>query len=160
METESQGKGYPLVKTEGGLRFKDFELLNLAFLAKQAWRLLQEPDSLWANVMRGIYFPGQNFLTAKKGRDCSSTWMSILQGREHILRNGQWIVGNDMDINIWKDKWLSSSESLYDYYHRGDIKVNTLIDHSSKTWKMDQVTSILPSNASMKVLQTPISYTT
>lgn len=54
-------------KTEGGMVFKDFINYNLALLAKAAWRLLQTPDDLWIKVLKGIYFPKNHFLDAKKG---------------------------------------------------------------------------------------------
>ena len=37
--------------------FKDLYLMNLALLTKQAWRLLQNLEALWAQIMRAKYFP-------------------------------------------------------------------------------------------------------
>lgn len=48
-------------KKDGGLRFKDFGTINSALLAKQAWRLLSSPESLWAHVLKAIYFLNCNF---------------------------------------------------------------------------------------------------
>ena len=46
MSWSKMGKG----KERGGLGFRDLESFNLALLAKQEWRLLQNPDSLVAKI--------------------------------------------------------------------------------------------------------------
>jgi hypothetical protein len=52
-------------KKRGGLGFRDPHCFNLAMLAKQAWRLLCEPDSLCARVLRVKYYPDGKLLKAK-----------------------------------------------------------------------------------------------
>ena len=64
-------------KSLGGLGFRDFVLFNQAMLGKQCWRLLTEPTSLCARVLKGRYFPTTDFLTTGKP---SFTWRSILFG--------------------------------------------------------------------------------
>jgi hypothetical protein len=54
-------------KHMGGLGFWDIELFNLAFLARQGWRLLQNPESLSARVLRARYFSDGNLLHSQIG---------------------------------------------------------------------------------------------
>lgn len=58
-------------KTTRGLGFRDIQCFNLAFLAKIGWRLILNPESLLASVMRDKYYPGKTFGEATGGRNTS-----------------------------------------------------------------------------------------
>lgn len=54
-------------KSEDGFGFREFQAFNSAILANMAARVLSEPNSLWVQVMKGIYFPSIDFLHVSKG---------------------------------------------------------------------------------------------
>jgi hypothetical protein len=60
-------------KSMGGLGFRDLVLFNQAMLGRQGWRLLTEPSSLCARVLKGRYFPNGDFWHADKPRSASYT---------------------------------------------------------------------------------------
>lgn len=41
--------------------FKDFNIMNQALLAKQAWRLEHNPYALWVQIIKGKHFPNESF---------------------------------------------------------------------------------------------------
>lgn len=96
-------------KDFGGLGLRDFDCFNKALLAKQGWRLLNCPNSLFGRVLKARYFSRCTFLNAKTGYRPSYTWRSILQGQE-ILRKGlAWVVRNGHIVHIWDDYWVLDS---------------------------------------------------
>ena len=93
-------------KARGGLGFRNLKAFNLAMLAKQAWRILNNPSSLVARVLKARYFPTGNLLNAKLGSSPSYSWWSIHSSLEVIRRGTRWRVGNGKQIHIWEDRWL------------------------------------------------------
>jgi hypothetical protein len=53
-----------LLKGSGGMGFRDFHSFNKALLAKQCWRLWNQPDSLVSQIMKAKYYPDCNILEA------------------------------------------------------------------------------------------------
>ncbi|KAJ1387738.1 Ribonuclease H-like superfamily [Sesbania bispinosa] len=93
-------------KDRGGMGFRDFFHQNSALLARQAWRILENPDALWVRVLKNLYFPNNDFLHASPKRNSSWSWASILQGRKVLIKGGIWRVGDGQQINIFKNRWL------------------------------------------------------
>ncbi|CAN1303164.1 Uncharacterized mitochondrial protein AtMg00310 [Linum perenne] len=92
-----------LPKKEGGLSFKDLETFNHALLAKQTWRILQNPELLIAKIYKAKYYPNSSLLNAGKGSNPSWGWRGILKGRDIINIGHRWQVGNGKHINTFFD---------------------------------------------------------
>jgi hypothetical protein len=60
-------------KAKGGLGFRDLVCFNKALLAKQCWRLLKNPDSLTARIIKAKYYPHGVIMKAKLGTKPSFT---------------------------------------------------------------------------------------
>lgn len=58
-------------KAKGGLGLRRLKEFNLAMLAKQGWRILNNSNSLVAEVMKAKYFPNLDFLNAQMGSNPS-----------------------------------------------------------------------------------------
>ena len=100
-----------LPKCLGGFGFKDLQCFNQALLAKQAWRLLTEPDCLLAQIFKRIYYMNNDFLSATKGNCPSYAWQSILFGRELLCRGLKRVIGNGEQTNVWIDNWIFDGKS-------------------------------------------------
>jgi hypothetical protein len=94
------------LKEQGGMGFRDLYSFNLAMLSRQAWRLLQDPDSLCGRVLRAKYFPNGDILSAVPVSGMSYIWRSILKGIEVIREGMIWRVGSGENIRIWDDPWV------------------------------------------------------
>lgn len=94
-------------KPAGGLGLRDFQKFNDALLAKTGWRLLHNPNCLLGKVLKGNYFSDTNILLAAELSSMSHGWRSVLAGRDLLLKNLVWIVGDGLSIDIWQDPWLS-----------------------------------------------------
>ncbi|TYH08087.1 hypothetical protein ES288_A08G287600v1 [Gossypium darwinii] len=64
-------------KAKGGLGFKDLTKFILALLAKQGWKIITQPHSLFVRVMKEKYFPKGEFMSVGLCSYPSYTWCSI-----------------------------------------------------------------------------------
>lgn len=80
--------------------FKDLCLMNVAHLAKQVWRLDKNQDSLWARVLKSIYYPRGIIWVAKGRKGGPWAWKSIIEGRDMLLKFGRWHVGDGKNRQV------------------------------------------------------------
>ena len=124
-------------KFMGGMGFRDIELFNLALLARQAWRLLQDPDSLSARVLKARYYPQCSILEASLGNHPFQLWHSIMEGKEILALGIIKRVGTGADTDIWSDNWIPRDYKLRPLCAlRADPpqQVSELIDSVTRTW--------------------------
>jgi hypothetical protein len=148
-------------KLKGGMGFRDLQNFNLALLAKQVWRLLCDPDSLCAKVLRAKYFPDGNILHAKPKKGSSFTWQSILAGLECFKKGCIWRVGDGSQINIWEDAWIPGSHNLRVQTPRGSrsvTTVNELISPIDGLWDENLVRALFWSVDAERILQIPLHH--
>jgi hypothetical protein len=131
-------------KSSGGMGFRNFQLFNQAMLAKQAWRLMDKPDSLYARVIRGKYFHDKDLLSAPNKRKNSHIWKAILHGREALKKGLIKRVGDGSSINVWEDPWIPSHIGKKPIVRRPGSevhKVSDLIEPDLVQWNIAKITT-------------------
>jgi hypothetical protein len=81
-------------------------MFNLVMLGKQGWRLINNPDSLCARVLKGHYYHDSDFLAATRRKHASQTWREILAGRDVLQKGLVRRIGDGQTTNIWHDRWI------------------------------------------------------
>lgn len=79
-------------KCVGRIGFRYMHLFNLALLAKQGWRLLQNPNSLCERVIKSKYYPHENLLDTVFASDASPVWRGIEEGLDLLKKGLIWRV--------------------------------------------------------------------
>ncbi|CAM8900015.1 unnamed protein product [Rhodiola kirilowii] len=77
-------------KQFGGLGFKNIELMNLALLAKQGWRIMTTPELLVSKIFKAKYFPSSDIFNASGGTRPSYAWRGILESLEILKYGAEW----------------------------------------------------------------------
>ncbi|XP_074314331.1 uncharacterized protein LOC141649543 [Silene latifolia] len=77
---------------------------------KQAWRLVADPECLWARVMKAKYYHTRDFMNAEVGQRPSYTWRSIIGAREVLERGLRRRIGDGRDTRVWGQPWVEGCQ--------------------------------------------------
>ena len=82
-------------------------------------------------------------MDAQLGRNPSYVWRSVVAARDTIDKGLRWNVGNGKKVNIWNDRWLTTTNSFKVVSPRnqdlGLEKVEQLIDFDRGCWNIEKV---------------------
>lgn len=127
------------------MRFKDLHSFNLALLAKQAWKILNNPLSLLSRMYRGRYHRSSTFLESVSGRNPSYGWRSIQAGKTLLKKGLQVRLGNGKDTSVWEDHWLLElpPRVAHRQLYQADMKVEELWKPGLREWDEMKLASVL-----------------
>ena len=145
-------------KIRGGIGFRDFSCFNQALIAKQGWRILHNPDSLMAQILKAKYFKHSSFMEVKLGSNPSFVWRSILWGRQVLHKGLRWRIGNGKHVKISGNNWVKNFEIPRANSQPSlpmEAVVAELIDESNK-WREDLIVQSFSKEAAERILRTPL----
>jgi hypothetical protein len=117
-----------LPKTHGGLGFRDMRMFNQPLLAKQAWRLIDNPESLCARLLKAKYYPSGNILDTVFTGNVSTVWQGIEYGLVLLKKGMIWRVGNGRNIRAWRDPWIPKGPTFRPISEKGECRYNRVSD--------------------------------
>ena len=141
--------------------FKDLRQFNLAMLAKQGLRLMQDQESLLFKCLKAQYFPGCHFLEATDSPTSSFTWKSILVAKPIIQRGSCWRAGNEASIWVLRDVWIPNhlTNKVLHLTHivDEDLMVTKIINPDTRWWDREFIMQNFNREDAEAILRVPLS---
>jgi len=89
--------------------------LNEASLIKLGWRMVSEPNKMWARVLSYKYFGGNNPLHAQEPPPTtyvpwqSSAWRGLVENFRQVRKHIGMAVDDGRTMRFWLDRWMKLS---------------------------------------------------
>ena len=132
-------------KYMGGLGFLNLEMFNIDLLARRAWRVLNNPNSLSSLILKATYFPETGILEAELGAHPSQIWRAIIDGRDIMKQGIIRRIWTGEDTMIWEHNWIPRDaipRPIVSLVHDPPTRVHELIEQTTATWKEELVRSV------------------
>lgn len=140
--------------------FRDLKAFNTAFLAKQIWRFITNPNLLVSKVVKARYMKNSNWLDQKPPPSASWVWKSIHSAGRIISKGLMKRVGDGENIHIWEDKWIVGAVDGRVTTRQPDnipwVKVSDLIENGH--WNRGLLEQCFNNTDKSLILNMPVSY--
>ncbi|CAN1346226.1 hypothetical protein LINPERPRIM_LOCUS40690 [Linum perenne] len=122
------------------------------------WRILNNPDSFWVRLLKTLYFPKGDFLSATKERRPSWIWSSLIDRRSALDLGCVRVIGIGKETNIFADPWIPSLPGFRLPHTVADFQMSTegLMDQDSRSWNETTIRSFCSPSVSEAILRVPI----
>ncbi|KAL0014289.1 hypothetical protein SO802_001358 [Lithocarpus litseifolius] len=149
-----------LPKGAGGLGFKKTKDINNALLAKLAWMIASNRESLCMTILRAKYKFKGDWLRSDLTKVASPIWRAIESTKSLVAKGACYLVGDDTSINIWNDPWVPwlqgfiskpKSPTLPNLPTQG----SSLINHDLHCWKPHIINEVFEPQSAQAVLSIP-----
>ncbi|CAN1167475.1 Uncharacterized mitochondrial protein AtMg00310 [Linum perenne] len=131
--------------SDGGLGFRNFYDFNLSFVSKMAWRILTQPDDLWVQLLKGLYFPRSDFIHVGRHHKLSWIWSSIMEGRKVLLQVLRKNIGDGHGTSRI-DAWIPEAEGFIAECSVpfSSNKVSDYILNPQRIWNVQKLHTVSP----------------
>ncbi|CAL1398235.1 unnamed protein product [Linum trigynum] len=103
-------------KSQGGLGLKSARHMNMAYMIKLGWHMLNNASDLWVQVLQGKYFKHQGGdITTMKKSNHSNLWKAIVRGMRLMREATCWSIRDGRNTLFWKQPWIDHSTILADF---------------------------------------------
>jgi hypothetical protein len=103
-------------KACGGLGLINSKKMNIALLLKWVWKLFQEDNPIWAQILRAKYISADNIF-AGSGQGGSQFWRSIHKIKHFFKLGATYHVNDGQRTLFWLDIW-HGDRALKDQFPR------------------------------------------
>ena len=119
--------------------FRDLKAFNLALVAKQTWKIVQNPKSLLARIYKRRYYNSSTSSTS-----FSYGWKSIQEGKNLLQKGLVLQVRDGINIRVLEDFWLPGvpPRRLVSPCSHPNMIVSEIINHSTATWNVDKLNAL------------------
>ncbi|CAN1163535.1 Putative ribonuclease H protein At1g65750 [Linum perenne] len=143
-------------KSCGGLGIRSAKEMNLSFLMKLTWGLLQNPEALWVKVLKTKYLKqSPNGLIPKKSGRRSSCWKGINESWQIFTGGLSWSIRNGRRTNFWRERWLDNGIVIGDLLPPPSDQEDKVIAEfcdDSGAWDVNRLAALLPLNILRSVI--------
>ena len=139
-----------LPKGIGGMGFRKGKDFNKALLAKLAWMIASNRDSLCINLLRSKYKVRENWIQSEPSKNASPIWKAIEKTKPLIAKGACYLVGNGASINVWMDSWIPWLVGLKpipkdDSIQQNPLMVSNLISTEDHCWNLPLLNELFKS---------------
>lgn len=147
-------------KKEGGLGFRISEINNLAMMARSFWRLVENPTSLLAQVLKAKYYAKGEILNSICPPTASWVWKCLHNTMSKIKPFISWVVGEGNFIDPWCDNWtpgIGTATPRANTIPDKNLKLKDFISQDTRTWDTEKLTVVFDQPSKEKIKQIPLS---